>query len=115
MKPLMRAKLARRAPQHPPKSAAVAAASPRAAVEQVVAAATLAPPRPVTDVKPAQRPEVTAYVALGANLGDPAQALPDALQLLDRTPGIRLLKASSLYRTAPIDSSGPDYLNAVAR
>jgi 2-amino-4-hydroxy-6-hydroxymethyldihydropteridine diphosphokinase len=80
-------------------------------VEPVV---TLAPPRPVTDVKPAQRPEVTAYVALGANLGDPAQALRDALQRLDRTPGIRLLKASSLYRTAPIDSSGPDYLNAVA-
>lgn len=75
---------------------------------------TLAPLRPVTDVKPAQRPEVTAYVALGANLGDPAQALRDALTRLDHTPGIRLLKASSLYRTAPIDSCGPDYLNAVA-
>jgi 2-amino-4-hydroxy-6-hydroxymethyldihydropteridine diphosphokinase len=75
---------------------------------------TLAPRRPVTDVKPAQRPEVTAYVALGANLGDAAQALRDALHRLDHTLGIRLLKASSLYRTAPIDSSGPDYLNAVA-
>lgn len=75
---------------------------------------TLAPLRPVTDVKPAQRPEVTAYVALGANLGDAAQTLRDALHRLDHTPGIRLLKASSLYRTAPIDSSGPDYLNAVA-
>lgn len=75
---------------------------------------TLAPLRPVTDVKPAQRPEVTAYVALGANLGDPARALRDALLRLEHTPGIRLLKASSLYRTAPIDSSGPDYLNAVA-
>jgi 2-amino-4-hydroxy-6-hydroxymethyldihydropteridine diphosphokinase len=80
-------------------------------VEPVV---TLAPPQPVTDVKPAQRPEVTAYVALGANLGDAAQALCDALHHLDHIPGIRLLKASSLYRTAPIDSSGPDYLNAVA-
>lgn len=79
-----------------------------------MAAATLAPHRPVTDVKPAQRPEVTVYVALGANLGDAAQALRDALHHLDNTPGIRLLKASSLYRTAPIDSSGPDYLNAVA-
>jgi 7,8-dihydro-6-hydroxymethylpterin-pyrophosphokinase len=27
-----------------------------------------------------QRAEVTAYVALGANLGDPAQALREALQ-----------------------------------
>lgn len=60
------------------------------------------------------RPVVTAYVALGANLGDAAQTLRDALQRLDHTPGIRLLTASSFYRTAPIDSSGPDYLNAVA-
>ncbi len=60
------------------------------------------------------RPVVTAYVALGANLGDAAQTLRDALQRLDHMPGIRLLTASSFYRTAPIDSSGPDYLNAVA-
>ena len=60
------------------------------------------------------RPPVTAYVALGANLGDAAQTLRDALASLTHTPGIRLVKASSLYRTAPIDSSGPDYLNAVA-
>ena len=62
----------------------------------------------------AVRTEVTAYVALGANLGDAAQTLRDAFLALDRTPGIRLTKASSLYRTAPIDSSGPDYINAVA-
>ena len=61
-----------------------------------------------------QRAEVTAFVALGANLGDPAQALREALQRLSETPGVRLVRASSLYRTAPIDSSGPDYLNAVA-
>lgn len=62
----------------------------------------------------AERPAVTAYVALGANLGDAAQTLRDALASLDHAPGIRLLKASSLYRTAPIESSGPDYINAVA-
>lgn len=61
-----------------------------------------------------ERPAVTAYVALGANLGNAAATLRDALHRLDHTPGIRLLKASSLYRTAPIDSTGPDYLNAVA-
>jgi 2-amino-4-hydroxy-6-hydroxymethyldihydropteridine diphosphokinase len=61
-----------------------------------------------------QRPEVTAYVALGANLGDAAQTLRAALQALDTAPGVWLRKASSLYRTAPIESSGPDYLNAVA-
>ena len=62
----------------------------------------------------AERPAVTAYVALGANLGDAAQTLRDALHSLDHTPGLRLAKASSLYRTAPIESSGPDYVNAVA-
>ena len=61
------------------------------------------------------RPEVTAYVALGANLGDAAQALRDALHALSGVPGVRLARASGLYRTAPIDSSGPDYLNAVAQ
>lgn len=61
-----------------------------------------------------ERPEVQAYVALGANLGDAAQALSDALQALGQTPRIRLVMASSLYRTAPMDSSGPDYINAVA-
>jgi 2-amino-4-hydroxy-6-hydroxymethyldihydropteridine diphosphokinase len=65
-------------------------------------------------VHSAQRPAVTAHVALGANLGDAAQTLRMALQALGAVPGIRLLNASSLYRTAPIDSSGPDYLNAVA-
>ena len=60
------------------------------------------------------RAEVTAFVALGANLGDAAQALRDALTVLGDTPGIRLVRASSLYRTAPIQSTGPDYINAVA-
>ena len=60
------------------------------------------------------RPEVTAFVALGANLGDAAQALRGALKALRETPGVRVVRASSLYRTAPVDSSGPDYINAVA-
>ena len=38
------------------------------------------------------REAVTAYVALGANLGD---------------------AVTTVYRTDPIDSSGPDYINAV--
>ncbi len=60
------------------------------------------------------RAEVTAFVALGANLGDAAQALRGALKALNETPGVRVVRASSLYRTAPVESIGPDYLNAVA-
>ncbi|MCW5655697.1 2-amino-4-hydroxy-6-hydroxymethyldihydropteridine diphosphokinase [Hydrogenophaga sp.] len=61
------------------------------------------------------RPETTAYVALGANLGQPARALREAFVALDQAPGLRLVRASSLYRTAPVDAGGPDYLNAVAK
>ncbi|QTN29511.1 2-amino-4-hydroxy-6-hydroxymethyldihydropteridine diphosphokinase [Rhodoferax sp. AJA081-3] len=59
------------------------------------------------------REPVTAYLGLGANLGDPATALEQAVQLLDAHPGITVTARSSYYRTAPIDSSGPDYTNAV--
>lgn len=57
---------------------------------------------------------VTAYVALGANLGDAQTTLRQALRDLGSLPHTQLVRASSFYRSAPIDSSGPDYLNAVA-
>ena len=60
------------------------------------------------------REPVTAYIGIGANLGDALQALRQAIEDLARVPGVQLLIASSLYRTAPINSSGPDYINAVA-
>ncbi len=63
---------------------------------------------------PAVRPELRAFVALGANMGDAAATLQRALQALDSTPGLRLAKVSSLYRTAPVDAVGPDFINAVA-
>ena len=53
------------------------------------------------------------FIALGANLGDAAQTLRDAVAAVGRLPHTRVVKTSSLYRTAPVDSSGPDYLNAV--
>jgi len=55
-----------------------------------------------------------AWIGIGANLGDARANVEDALERLARLPGARLLTASSLYRTAPIDSSGDDYVNAVA-
>jgi 2-amino-4-hydroxy-6-hydroxymethyldihydropteridine diphosphokinase len=58
--------------------------------------------------------EVTAYVALGANLGEAEQTVHLALAALGTCPDMRLLKASNLYRSAPVDATGPDYINAVA-
>lgn len=54
-----------------------------------------------------------AYIGLGANLGEPRLALRQAAQALIASPGCSLVAGSSLYRSAPIDSSGPDYWNAV--
>lgn len=54
-----------------------------------------------------------AYVGLGANLGDPRAALESALLALAALPGTTLVARSSVYRTRPIDASGPDFLNAV--
>ncbi len=56
----------------------------------------------------------TAFIGIGGNLGDAAATVRAAFDGLDALPGTRLLRHSSLYRTAPIDSSGPDYVNAVA-
>lgn len=57
---------------------------------------------------------VTAYIGLGANLGQAQETLRQAANELAQTPGVDSLRLSPFYRTAPIDSSGPDYVNAVA-
>lgn len=64
---------------------------------------------------PAARAPVTAYVALGANLGDAPATVRGAMQALHDAPGTRVSARSSLYRTAPIDAGGPDYVNAVVQ
>ena len=60
------------------------------------------------------RVPVTAYVALGANLGDAVASVHAALAWLGELPATRLVRRSSLYRTAPVGAPGPDYINAVA-
>ncbi|MFZ7319073.1 2-amino-4-hydroxy-6-hydroxymethyldihydropteridine diphosphokinase [Comamonas jiangduensis] len=57
---------------------------------------------------------VRVYVGLGANLGDRGEALLQALHAMAALPQTQLLAVSSLYSSAPVDATGPDYLNAVA-
>jgi 2-amino-4-hydroxy-6-hydroxymethyldihydropteridine diphosphokinase len=58
----------------------------------------------------------TAYVALGANLGDPLATLQAALSALAGIPATTLGTTSSLYRTAPVGlRNQPDFVNAVAQ
>jgi len=51
-----------------------------------------------------------AFIGLGANLGDAVATLQAAMAALRR---LGPLQASGLYRTAPVDASGPDFINAV--
>lgn len=56
-----------------------------------------------------------AYIALGANLGDPQAQVRDALAALDRLPDCRLESHSGLYLSRPVGyARQPDFINAVA-
>lgn len=55
-----------------------------------------------------------AYVGLGANLGDARAQVEAALTALASWPGLRLVGRSALYRSAPVDATGPDFVNGVA-
>lgn len=59
-------------------------------------------------------PHLRAYIGLGANLGDAETSLHQAIEQLACLPHIELVRVSPLYSSAPVNSSGPDYLNAVA-
>jgi 2-amino-4-hydroxy-6-hydroxymethyldihydropteridine diphosphokinase len=55
-----------------------------------------------------------ACLALGANLGDAVATVQQALRDVAALPETQLFKASSLYRSAPYEAQGPDFINAVA-
>jgi 2-amino-4-hydroxy-6-hydroxymethyldihydropteridine diphosphokinase len=58
----------------------------------------------------------TAYVGIGSNLDDPRAQVLNAFSELDRLPHTRVVKKSSLYRTAPIGHADqPNFINAVAQ
>ena len=54
------------------------------------------------------------FVGLGANLGDAVAAVRAAFDAIGAMPGTLLVARSALYRSAPVDATGPDYVNAVA-
>ena len=56
-----------------------------------------------------------AFIALGSNLEDPQVQVERALETIANTTNIKLIKASSLYRTVPVGyDNQPDFINAVA-
>lgn len=58
---------------------------------------------------------VRAFVALGSNLGDPAQQIHRALEAISAIDSARLLRVSRLYRSPPWGPvAQPAFVNAVA-
>lgn len=57
----------------------------------------------------------TAFVGLGANLGDARGNVLRAIGQLATLRDTQLSGQSSLFRTAPVDADGDDYINAVVR
>ena len=55
-----------------------------------------------------------AWIALGANLGDPRRTLEAACAALAALPRSRWVARSGWWRSAPVDAEGPDFVNGVA-
>ncbi|EUJ16672.1 2-amino-4-hydroxy-6- hydroxymethyldihydropteridine pyrophosphokinase [Listeria aquatica FSL S10-1188] len=50
----------------------------------------------------------TAYLSLGTNLGDRLQNLTDAVQMLNASDGISVVRISSVYQTDPVGYEDQD-------
>ncbi len=58
---------------------------------------------------------IVCYVGIGANLGDPAGSCVKAMDLLASHRDLRLVRRSSLYRSAPVGvADQPWFVNAAA-
>lgn len=53
----------------------------------------------------------TAYLGLGANLGDAPSTVKQAIACLTEHPDIHNLRAASLYQSHPVDAPGDNYCN----
>ena len=61
---------------------------------------------------PAVTRSITAYLGLGANLGDRMENIRRALDLLGSNPGVSIIAVSSTYETEPWGlAEQPNYLN----
>jgi 2-amino-4-hydroxy-6-hydroxymethyldihydropteridine diphosphokinase len=67
--------------------------------------------------RPQQRAQtaVDAVIALGSNLGESIATVEQAIEALSTIPGIDRVAQSPLYRSAPYQAEGSDYINAVIK
>jgi len=57
--------------------------------------------------------EGAVHVGLGGNLGDPERTFVSAVEELQRLDDVSVLRCSSLYASAPLGPSQPEFRNAV--
>lgn len=57
--------------------------------------------------------KLTAYIALGSNLGDSRATVLAAIKELSAQAGLKLIAQSALYRSKPYQAEGEDFVNAV--
>lgn len=96
--------------------------SPSAAAEMTLAPGVLRPGRGHSVSLRSQpgggaidRTQPAVLLSLGANIGDRAASLARAVELIGRSPGIELVRVSSLYETAPVGYlAQPAFINAAA-
>lgn len=86
------------------------------ALAQPAQAAANRPPRrteAVSGRRPVVPREDAVFIGLGANLGDARAQVLAAVQDCAALPDSLVLACSPLYRSAPVDAGGEDYINAV--
>jgi len=75
-------------------------------------------PFPAQDAAPAapapEPPERRVYVGLGGNQGDMRANIKAAIDAIASIECTRVAAVSPLYRSAPVDAEGGDFINAVA-
>lgn len=61
-------------------------------------------------------PFISAYLGLGSNLGNKRQNLLKAINLLNQTGRVKIIKQSRFYKIKPVGViNQPDFLNAVIK
>ena len=68
---------------------------------------------PRSTVDPASGSPIAAFIGLGANLGHAVATLHAAFAQIGQMPLTDVMARSPMYRSAPVDAGGPDYVNAV--
>lgn len=63
-----------------------------------------------SDTHPSE-PGALVLLGLGANLGDPASTLTQACEAIAQENGVEIIRAASLYQSAPVNAPGPHYVN----